>query len=177
MFRRKHGDGDERPAGSVTPAEGTAHEGPTDTGPSSTRLGKTTLEFFSEGERHEAAGWTDTPLPPDDEPAQDPKIRFKSFDKIAKQRSSIVALPVMVIGLAIAVTVGIVAALRTEHAMNSSFGAFFGHHPERNPESIQAPAVLPPPIPIPDAGSPRPLPHEVNTSTATARGTSYSQGR
>ncbi len=156
MFGKKHREGNERPAGRVTPVEGTAHEDTPGAESSSPRLGKTTLEFFKEGERQEAAGWTDTPLPPDDEPAHDPKIRFKSFDTIAKKRSSLVALPVMVIGLAIAVAVGIVAALRTEHVMSSSFGSIFGHPSKPHLES--APAVVPPPIPIPDAGLPLPLP-------------------
>lgn len=155
MFRKKHGEGVVRPARKVTPIGGIASESSKGAEAPSKRLGETTLEFFKEGEQHEAAEWTDVQLPPDDEPEKDPKIKFKSFDKIAKKRSSTVALMVMTVGLAVAVTIGVVAALRTEHLVSSSLGAFFsfgGRASEAKTENTPAPAALPPPILLPDAG-------------------------
>jgi hypothetical protein len=114
------------------------------------------LEFFREGEQHEAAGWTDTQLPPDDEPEKDPKIKFKSFDKIAKKRSSTVALLAISVALAVAVAIGVVAALRAEHVMSSSLGSYFGFGGRAaGPNGAANPAALPSTL-IPDAGLPLP---------------------
>lgn len=156
MFGKKRSEGFEKPTRKVTPMGGTAAESSKAT-EASPRLGETTLEFFKEGEQHEAAEWRDVLLPPDDEPVKDPKVKFKSFDKIAKRRSSTVALLVMTVGLVVAVGLGVVAALRTEHVLSSSLGSYFGfggHASGTQGESGHHPVALPPPLLMPDAGLP-----------------------
>lgn len=168
MFGKKRSEGFERPARKVTPTGGSAVQNTKSTEGSSPRLGETTMEFFKEGEQHEAAEWTDVLLPPDDEPVKDPKVKFKSFDKIAKRRSSTVALLVMTVGLVLAVGLGVIAALRTEHVLSSSLGSFFsfgGQASGANGEMGHHPAALPPPILIPDAGLPSFQPASMDAST------------
>lgn len=172
MFGKKRSTKGERPPRTVTPLGGTAAESTKGTEAAPTRLGETTQEFFREGERHEAAEWTDTQLPPDDEPEKDPAIKFKSFDRIAKRRSSTVALLVMSGGLVIAVATGVVAALRTEHVLSASLGSFFSfgaRASEAKNESVGSPAALPTPIMLPDAGLPSSRPQGTGTATNTGR--------
>jgi len=48
-------------------------------------MGRTTQEFFIEGEAHEAANYEDVILDPDDQ--RPPKVEFKSLDKVPHKRS------------------------------------------------------------------------------------------
>jgi hypothetical protein len=179
MFGRKQSESVVRPARKVTPIGGIANESSKGAEAPSKRLGETTLEFFKEGEQHEAAEWTDVQLPPDDEPEKDPKIKFKSFDKIAKKRSSTVVLLVLTVGLAVAVSIGVVAALRTEHVVSSSLGPFFGlggRASAARVENTPAPAVLPPPILLPDAGRQDADLPDAQTDASTGTGTGTSTG-
>jgi hypothetical protein len=170
MFGKRRREDFEMSSKTAIPVGGVIREGPASARPSSTRPGETTLEFFREGEQHEAAGWTDTALPPDDEPTKDPKIKFKSFDKIAKRRSLTVAFLVMAVGLVAAVAIGIVAARRTERSLSSSLGSLFGfggRAPEAKRGSGEFPAALPPPILIPDADWASTRPQRTDTSMGT----------
>lgn len=74
-------------------------------------FGRTTEEFFVEGEQHEATQWEDANLPPDDEP--EPKRWRGRVDKVPRQRGAMVALAVFAVCLVLGVAAGVSALLKT----------------------------------------------------------------
>ncbi|MEO5768102.1 MAG: hypothetical protein ABIS92_07095 [Polyangia bacterium] len=106
------------------------------------RVGSTTQRFFAEGEKHEAAEWQDTVLPPDDAPDVDPEVQFDSFDKIPKKRSPVITAAAiggcLLIGSAAwAMAFGL---LRTGHSVRESASALTNAGPSQ-PVATNTPAT------------------------------------
>jgi hypothetical protein len=84
-------------------------------------FGRTTENFFLEGQQHEARQWQDTVLPPDDEP--EPKRRRGSVDKIPRERSAMVALAILAVALVLGVVTGVSALSKTGKVVDRSAAA------------------------------------------------------
>ena len=112
------------------------------------RFGGTTERFFIEGAQHEAAEWTDTVLPPDDEPEVDPEAQFDSFDKVPRRPHIKIAIAAIGFGLLVGIGVGVKAALRTGHVVQASVEALVAPDPHQD-KAGQASSLAPtPPAPM-----------------------------
>jgi len=121
-------------------------------------FGRTTQEFFVEGEQHEAADWQDVVLPPDDEP--DPSVHSGSFDEIPRRRGATVALVVLAAALGFGIVAGARFFLSTGRKVDAAKAAYT-RPPENQPEEtdMRAPAQQPaagvaePAVPPPEQGA------------------------
>lgn len=118
-------------------------------------FGRTTVRFFAEGDQHEAAGWRDVILPPDDE--AEPSVRAGSFDRVPRQTGAMVALVVIGLLLLAGVGYGVRAMSRTGWSLGSLASGL-------SQATVAVP--LPPPAPLPPAPTVTPLPSASAPPTA-----------
>jgi hypothetical protein len=97
-------------------------------------FGQNTLQFFEEGVRHENTGWQDTLLPVDED--TDTHVRGGSFDKIPRQKSALLTLALLGVGLVAGAALGVRALARAGWKVDASAAAM-----SRSP----TPATLAPP--------------------------------
>lgn len=108
-------------------------------------FGHTTQRFFLEGARHEASGWTDTVLPPDDEPEE--RVRSGSFDRVPRQTGAMIVVGCFAFLLLAGVGYGAHALWRDAHALAESITRYF------KPGAVAAPPVVAPPVPAVEPAS------------------------
>ncbi len=106
-------------------------------------FGRTTQKFFVEGERHEASGWEDTVLPPDDDPHAHKKPKVGDFDIVPRQTASTVVLAVFSACLTLGVVLGVKALVRTGRRVDAS-ATQLKHQMAAQPSAV---------VPAPDAGA------------------------
>ena len=97
-------------------------------------FGPNTLQFFEEGERHENTGWQDSELPADED--TDTYVRGGSFDKIPRQKSALLILALLGVGLVTGAALGVRALARAGRKVDAAAAAL-----SRSPN----PATLAPP--------------------------------
>jgi hypothetical protein len=108
-------------------------------------FGRTTVRFFDEGDRHEAAGWRDVVLPPDDE--TEPSVKAGSFDRVPRQRGAMIVLAVFGVALVAGVGYGAHFLYRAGWHLDSSAAAYSQPpQPTAIPPGAAAPAFTPFPI-------------------------------
>jgi len=140
-------------------------------------FGQNTLQFFEEGERHEETGWQDTEVPADED--TDTYVQGGSFDKIARQKSALLTLALLAVGLAAGAALGVRALARTGWKVDT-FAAAFSRSPA--PAKPAPPAAFVPTMTAVPPASPSPplLPTvpiaRPNADHPTARGTVESNG-
>jgi hypothetical protein len=111
-------------------------------------FGQNTLQFFAEGERHESTGWQDTILPADDEP--DTRVRSGSFDKIPRQKSALLTVALLGVGLIVGAALGVRALARTGWKVNAAAAALSRSHapvPSAPPAPLVPTGIVLPPAP------------------------------
>ena len=113
-------------------------------------FGQNTLQFFEEGERHEEAEWQDTELPAEEDP--DTPVPGGSFDKIPRQKSALLTLALLGVGLVAGGALGVRALAKTGTKVDEATAAF-SRSPAPAPPAIVVPTatVLPPAPPAPTA--------------------------
>jgi hypothetical protein len=116
-------------------------------------FGKNTLQFFEEGEKHERTDWEDTVLPPDDE--SEPHVQSGSFDKVPRQKSTLIGLALFGVCLVAGVVLGARAMFRMGGKVSAS-GAALSRQPGPRPalpppERVAQPPVAQPPVAQPPA--------------------------
>ena len=114
-------------------------------------FGRTTEDFFLQGEEHETRQWEDIVLPPDDEP--EPRRRRGSVDKVPRERSAIVALVILAICLVFGVVKGVSALGRTGNLVDRSAKEFRAIVPAASNNSNTPPRPEPKQPPRPSSKS------------------------
>jgi hypothetical protein len=126
-------------------------------------FGRTTENFFAEGEEHEARGWEDV-LPLDDEPA--PRRRGGSVDKLPRRWSAVFAL----VALCVCLVSGAAAAGFALFAKGPAFGPMATIRSwlsVTSPEPTAGPTPNPIPPATPSETNPAPLGPAPTPSQAT----------